>query len=167
MPEIIANYKALIQYNSVFSVAPLDLPTLGLSANGRIHYEEVKRIFAVFQIVLIASVAGLVPLIVHLLRLGKVKFLKMGGMVSAILAIAILLYLGLDWKRFFVRFHETLFDNDFWIFDAAVDPSILILPNGYFMVCAVMIFALIFGLSATAVLLSRSLSRRNAILQGR
>jgi integral membrane protein (TIGR01906 family) len=153
--EIMANYEALIAYNSIFFVGPLDFPTLDMSSNGRVHYEEVKRIFVVFQIALAASVACLIPTLRAKLRRCRTVCLTIGGFAAIILAATIVVYLGLDWERFFVRFHETFFNNDYWMFDAVVDPSILILPNGYFMACAVMIFCLVLGLSVVSIIVAR------------
>lgn len=178
--EIAANYEALIGYNSIFFPGPLRFPTLALSEHGRIHYEEVKRIFAVFQYALLVSAAGtgiaawfgvVLPLRRRARASGpadpsapgrapRTGFLKAGGIATLASAVGILLYLGLDWERFFVRFHETFFDNDYWIFDEAADPSILILPNGYFLACAVMIFALVTALSIAAILAARRISAR-------
>jgi integral membrane protein (TIGR01906 family) len=160
MDEIMTNYDALITYNSVFFTGPLEFPTLDMSSHGRIHYEEVKRIFVVFQIACIASAAILIPVAIKKIRRRETSFLKIGGIASILFAAAIVVYLGLDWNTFFVRFHETFFDNDYWIFDSIVDPSILILPDGYFMACAVMIFALVIGLSIAAVVVARRLRRR-------
>ncbi|MDR1291867.1 MAG: TIGR01906 family membrane protein [Clostridiales Family XIII bacterium] len=159
MNEMTANYDALIGYNSLFFAGPLELPTLDVSVNGRIHYEEVKRIFVIFQVACIASAVCLIPVAVKKIRRRETSFLKIGGIASILFAAAIVVYLGLDWDTFFVRFHETFFNNDFWIFDAATDPSILILPDGYFMTCAVMIFALVIGLSIAAVAVARRLRR--------
>jgi integral membrane protein (TIGR01906 family) len=160
MDDIAVNYDALIKYNSVFFTGPLEFPTLDMSSNGRMHYEEVKRIFVVFQIACIASAVILIPVAIKKIRRRETSFLKIGGIASILFAAAIVIYLGLDWDTFFVRFHETFFNNDYWIFDAAVDPSILILPDGYFMACAVMIFALVIGLSIAAVIVARRLRRR-------
>jgi integral membrane protein (TIGR01906 family) len=162
MPEIAVNYEALIRYNSLFHGGSLEFPTLALSSHGRVHYEEVKRIFVILQIACIASAACLVPVMIAKLRRGRAAFLKIGGIASLVFAAAIVLYLGVDWERFFVRFHETFFTNDYWIFDPAADPSILILPDGYFMACAIMIFALVIGLSAAAILVARRAARRFA-----
>jgi integral membrane protein (TIGR01906 family) len=159
MSEITDNYEALIWYNSLFFGGPLEFPTLDLSEQGRIHYEEVKRIFVAFQLACVASVGVLVPVTVTKIHRRETGFLRLAGIASILFAAAIVIYLGLDWNRFFVRFHETFFNNDYWIFDAASDPSILILPDGYFMACAVMIFALVIGLSILAIGVSFRLRR--------
>jgi integral membrane protein (TIGR01906 family) len=158
--EIAANYEALIRYNSIFHAAPLDFPTLALSEHGRIHYEEVKRIFSAFEIACYAALAGLVPVSVHMLRRRRTRFLKYGACATlAAVALILAFFATADWGEFFVKFHQTFFSNDYWIFDKAVDPSILILPNGYFLACTVMIFALAVGLAAAAACLSRRLRR--------
>jgi integral membrane protein (TIGR01906 family) len=160
MSEITSNYEALIKYNSLFFTGPLEFPTLDLSSHGRIHYEEVKRIFVVFQIACIVSSAVLIFAAIAKLRCRKAVFLKIGGIASIIFAAAIVIYLGVDWQSFFVRFHETFFNNDYWMFDSTVDPSILILPNGYFMACAVMIFVIVLGLSVASIFASRRMKKR-------
>jgi integral membrane protein (TIGR01906 family) len=160
MAEIMANYDALIEYNSVFFRGPLEFPTLDLSSNGRIHYEEVKRIFVAFQIACMVSAAVLIPAAIVKLRRRRTFFLSAGGIASLLAAAGVVIYLGLDWERFFVRFHEVFFDNDYWIFDSTLDPSILILPDRYFMACAIMIFAVVILLSVAAIVASRRVHRR-------
>jgi integral membrane protein (TIGR01906 family) len=79
--------------------------------------------------------------------------------------LAILIYFSAaDWDKFFVKFHETFFSNDYWIFDATVDPSILMLPDGYFLTCTVTIFAMVIGLSATAIIVARRMRKRKCAL---
>ena len=140
--EIIVNYDALIDYNSVFFSGPLDFPTLPMSDNGREHFREVKVIFSAFQIALIIAIIGAIPLCIILLRKRKIGFILAGG----VLAIAIPAVVGLvlsfaGWDQFFVLFHKLMFNNDFWIFDATTDPVILILPDSYFLICLSKIIA--------------------------
>ena len=46
---------------------------------------------------------------------------------------------AVNWQKAFVLFHEIAFDNDFWIFDPAKDPVINMLPNAFFLHCALLI----------------------------
>lgn len=46
--DIRSNYDALIDYNSLFNHQPLKFPTCAMSESGRIHFEEVKKIFDFF-----------------------------------------------------------------------------------------------------------------------
>ena len=47
--DIRSNYDALIDYNSLFNHQPLKFPTCAMSESGRIHFEEVKKIFDFFS----------------------------------------------------------------------------------------------------------------------
>ena len=40
-------------------------------------------------------------------------------------------------------FHRIFFRNDYWLFDSRTDPVILILPDAYFLHCALLILLLI------------------------
>lgn len=51
---------------------------------------------------------------------------------------------AVNWDYVFVTFHQLVFNNDYWLFDSSTDPIIDILPDGYFMHCAIMIFVLVF-----------------------
>ena len=42
----------------------------------------------------------------------------------------------MNWERFFIGFHKLMFSNDYWLFDPARDPVILILPDEFFFHCA-------------------------------
>ena len=138
--ELLENYNALIDYNSVFFRGPLSFPTLPMSEAGRIHFEEVKGIFSFFQIALIVSAALLALCGFFLVRKRQFKFLVWGGVLAlAIPAVVVLIMLIAGWDRFFVMFHEMFFNNDFWVFDARTDPIILILPDAFFLNCLVRI----------------------------
>ena len=49
------NYDVLIQYQSLFFKGSLNLPDFVMSQSGRIHFEEVKRIFEWIQMTMIVS----------------------------------------------------------------------------------------------------------------
>ena len=137
------NYDTLIDYNSVFYKGDLEFPTLPMSEQGRIHFVEVKEIFVFFQAVLFPI--SIIGSILGILALKKQKPTYL--LLTSVLSIAIPLFLGffiaINWDRFFVLFHEIFFNNDYWIFDYRTDPIILMLPDGYFMHCAIMILAFI------------------------
>ena len=146
--EILANYNALIRYNSPFSDDPLQFPTLTMSEEGRIHFEEVKQIFDVVHLFIlpISFIFSLLGII--LLRKQKPAYLKLTSVISFTLPLIVGLMLLIDWDRLFTLLHLLLFENTYWIFDPQTDPIISFLPDGYFMHCGIMIILLIF-LSAT------------------
>ena len=68
---------------------------------------------------------------------------------------------ALNWDRTFVTFHEIAFNNDYWLFDPATDPVINILPDLYFLHCAVMILALVILGSILCAWAYRAEKRKN------
>ena len=51
--------------------------------------------------------------------------------------------IALNWEKVFISFHELVFQNDYWLFDPVTDPVILVLPDEYFMHCAIMIIGIV------------------------
>ena len=137
------NFDVLIDYNSVFFRDALEFPSLPMSEQGRIHFVEVKNIFVFIQAVLLP--VSLIGSIIGILALKKQKpaYLKLTSVLSIGLPALLGILIALNWDRFFVIFHEIFFNNDYWIFDYKTDPVIRILPDGFFMHCALMILLLI------------------------
>ena len=141
--EIRANYDALIQYNQFWYHGELNFPNLIMSATGRIHFQEVKRIFVAIQYLCMGS--GLVSLIgiIRHARRHNLKYLKMTGILTLAIPVILGVLAATNWDRFFVTFHHIFFRNNYWLFDSKTDPVILILPDAYFMHCAIFILLLI------------------------
>ena len=137
------NYNTLIDYNNFFYKDALEFPSLPMSEQGRIHFIEVKNIFVFIQMILfpvslIGSIAG-----IWSLKKQKPAYLALTSVLSLALPAFLGLLIALNWDRFFIIFHEIFFNNDYWIFDYYTDPVIRILPDGFFMHCAIMILLLI------------------------
>jgi integral membrane protein (TIGR01906 family) len=160
--EIFANYNALIDYNAIFFTGSLELPTLPMSESGRIHFEEVKRIFVLFQLLLAGSAVGLFFTARSMLRRGRTRFMAVGGVIAFLLLAVVLVPFAIDWDYFFRSFHELFFNNDYWIFDERVDPVIRILPDSFFFACVLMIVALVAGLAILSIVIGRRLRGRVA-----
>ena len=150
--ELLENYNALIDYNSVFFTGPLEFPTFAMSDAGRIHFEEVKAIFSAIQIALIVGAAFTALCCFLLIRKRRFRFLALGGILTFAIPAAIAgVMAAVGWDRFFVLFHELFFNNDFWVFDERTDPVIMILPDAFFLYCLVRI---IIAIVVTAALLT-------------
>ena len=159
--EILDNYNALIDYNSIFFKGPLEFPTLPMSEQGRIHFEEVKSIFSFFQIVLIVSAALAALCCALLFSKRRFRFLALGGILALVIpAATVCVMAAVGWDRFFALFHEFFFDNDYWVFDSRTDPVILILPNEFFLNCLIRLVALI---AIPAVVLILCFARKPAL----
>ena len=90
----------------------------------------------------------------------KPAYLKLTSVLTLALPALLGALIALNWDRFFVLFHKLFFNNDYWIFDAATDPIILLLPDGFFMHCALMILALLLIASLACLVIYRKLNRR-------
>ena len=139
---IIENYDALIDYNLPLHDGELVFPSLAMSEHGRQHFAEVKDIFDAFKILFLI----LAPLCA-LMMIAFVKMRERGWMLyTGVLCVALPLLGGgliaLNWDEVFVKFHKLFFNNDYWLFDPRTDPVITILPDGFFMHCAIAIIAL-------------------------
>ena len=167
--ELLGNYSALIDYNSVFFTGPLTFPTFPMSEAGRVHFGEVKKIFSAFQIILIISAALAAVCCISLLRKGLHRFLVLGGILALVIPAVVLGSMAaVGWDRFFILFHKAFFNNEFWVFDAGTDPVILILPDGFFLNCLVRIIAGIVitsGLLIAAPIILRRLRPRKQSLR--
>ncbi len=137
------NYDALIDYSSPFFSGELKFPTLAASESGLIHFEEVKNIFTAFYILgAITLILGII-IIVQKAKNKDNSYLLVSAITSVVLPLFLALFLSIDFDRTFVLFHKLFFNNNYWLFDPATDPVITILPDTFFLHCAVMIIALV------------------------
>ena len=140
------NYDALIDYNSVFHRGSLDL-SLPMSREGRIHFQDVKRIFDVLQILCVLSLIGSLTLGIRAWKQGYRGFLKSAAVLSVFLPVIAGMLIAFNWDNAFILFHELMFSNDYWLFDERTDPVINILPDEFFLHCALLIILLILSAS--------------------
>ena len=140
------NYDALIDYNSVFHRGSLDL-SLPMSREGRIHFQDVKRIFDVLQILCVLSLIGSLILGIRAWKQGYRGFLKSAAVLSVFLPVTAGILTAFNWDNAFILFHELMFSNDYWLFDERTDPVINILPDEFFLHCALLIILLILAAS--------------------
>lgn len=142
--DIKRNYDVLITYLSPFYDGALQLPTLDMSTNGRIHFVDVKNILVKIQYVMYATIIIAIVGGMYLLKKKNEKFLLHGSIVTIIFPIALVLPIAINFEKSFVIFHKLLFSNDYWVFDPEKDPIILMLPEEFFMhaACAILLFIL-------------------------
>lgn len=137
--EIRENYDALISYNLRWEKGMLEFPTLPQSREGRIHFAEVKDIFDVFKYVAVGTfVLGAAGIFVSV-RKREFLYLKYAAVLSVALPAAVGALVAVNWDSAFVLFHKIAFDNDYWLFDPATDPVIMMLPDTFFLHCALLI----------------------------
>ena len=157
---IIKNYDILINYQSLFYQGELYMPDFVMSETGRIHFEEVKRIFEAVQILMIST--GLVSAVLVYFRHKEKEYRYLR--LTSIFSIGIPLVLGIlacaDFDTAFVIFHKIFFRNDYWIFDSYTDPIINVLPQDFFMHCFIAIISVVILLSLVCFVLYRRYEKR-------
>lgn len=160
MDVIEENYDALIRYNMDLTQEELEL-TLPMSENGRIHFEEVKDIFVIFEYVLLplGLIGSCLGIWLNRKKGGSYDYLKWTAVFTVAVPAALGVCIALVWERVFVIFHEIFFNNDYWIFDWRTDPIINLLPDEFFMHCAVMILAIVMISGMACFLLYKKLSK--------
>lgn len=162
-----ANYDTLIRYNQFWYHGELAFPTLFMSETGRIHFEEVKRIFSVIQYLCMGSFAASVIGIIRCRRKRSCGYLRTAGILTLGIPAVLGILAAVNWDGFFTAFHRLFFRNNYWLFDSRTDPVILILPDTYFLHCAVLILLLVFLGGILCFLAYRRRRRRNVAGRGR
>lgn len=157
------NYDILIQYQSIFYQGTLNMPNFAMSTTGRIHFEEVKRVFEVIQITFVVTglISGL--MIYQNIKQKEYRFLQLTSIFSVGIPTIIGFLAALDFDRAFVIFHDIVFRNDYWIFDYTTDPVITILPESFFMHCFMMIILIVILISFIMYWIYKK--KRNSILE--
>lgn len=160
--QIKENYDTLIDYNSFFGTDALKFPHLPSSENALIHFEEVKVIFLIFQIILIIGLIASILLILLYKRLYKTyEYILFSGLATIFVPFTLALFIYANFNKVFVAFHKLAFNNNYWIFNNKTDPIINFLPEGFFMRCAIAIVILVFLLGVLMLILYYKKSKQN------
>ena len=128
------------------------------SADGAAHFEDCRKLFFLNGGVLLASAAVLAFVCVWKRKYGDWSLGGFSGQFwGAAGAIVLPVVLGglaaLDFDRAFVVFHSIFFPGkDNWIFDYNTDQIIRVLPQDFFMHCAMLIGAGILVFSGGVIL---------------
>ena len=134
---------------------------LKYSENGKSHFEDCKGLFLLNGAVLLVSSISVVALLI-LRHLGVFELTRpLGYDVTFFSAVGLLgtfaLIGGLaaiDFNTAFVIFHTLFFPGkDNWLFDPRTDQIIMILPQDFFMNCAILIVSSIIITSLVFIIL--------------
>lgn len=158
--DIKLNYDYLIDYNLNKKVDSFKLPTLPSSEFGKIHFEEVRKIIQnVIKLFYICIVVCLFGTILSVKK-KNIDILKITSISLIVIPIVVSIPILVDFERSFVVFHELLFSNDYWIFDPALDPVIMMLPEQFFLHAGLMILILVLFISILLYLSYRFFRRK-------
>lgn len=132
----------------------------------RLHMLDVKNLFLgglKLRTYLLIAVAVL--LIVLLVKKADLKEVVVNAYGTAFkIFLGILLFLAVaftvDFTACFTIFHEIFFTNDLWLFDAATDYMIRMLPEGFFASMVVRIVTIFVGILLAILLLILAWKRK-------
>ncbi len=159
-------YDEMIEYCTI-PWAEFGTGDLKYSESGKSHFADCKGLFLLNGAVLLISAVSVVALLV-MRRLGifelvrplgfDVTFYSGCGLLGTFALIASVA--AIDFSAAFVVFHTLFFPGkDNWMFDPRTDEIIRILPQDFFMNCAILIVSSIILLSLTFIILG--IVRRN------
>ena len=138
--DILKNYNYTINYVIENKSSVYNLPTLPSSPEAQIHFYEVKQLFVKMTIFLIIS---LVVVVVYGIFIKiKPRVLKWSSILLLLSSIGIIIPSLINFNDFFDFFHSVFFKNSYWEFDPVKDPIITILPEDFFLHCAILIISL-------------------------
>jgi len=160
---ILNNYNTLIDYCSPFFKGVLSFPTLTASKGGLQHFAEVKDIFVAFYYLVAISLPICIYIVIYKARKRDTSYLLTSSITVLIIPTIVGLLLALNFDTTFRIFHELFFDNDYWLFDPDTDPVITILPDTFFLHCALLIIIIVFLGSLILFLFSHNKKKRNSI----
>ncbi len=141
--QIMENYYAVLEYLHFPWVETLVFPDFPVSASGAFHFWEVKRLFYINYFLLFVSAILSFFYLRKLNQRGGWWRLVTPFKVAIFIPFVLLFILAINFDAMFVIFHKLLFNNDAWIFNAATDPIITVLPQEFFMYCFIFAFVLI------------------------
>lgn len=131
---------------------------LKYSESGKDHFVDCKVLFDLNAGVMLSS--GLLLAVLLVLRrkfgpyrLGKHSAAYYGAMAAIVLPIVVGSLAALDFDRAFVIFHSLFFPGKTnWLFDYRTDEIIRVLPQDFFMHCAMLIGGGLLALSASILI---------------
>ncbi|MGM9903115.1 integral membrane protein [Enterococcus sp. 10A9_DIV0425] len=140
---LLQNYDQLMAYlNNPFQKV-LELADFPMSASGLQHFYEVKQLFLLNYAVFLVSLIPSVFFIRNLRKEQRLWRLIRPFQIGMGVPVVIGFFMLIGFDRFFILFHETIFNNDDWIFDPRTDPIINVLPEQFFMHSFVLFFILL------------------------
>lgn len=160
---ILDNYSALIDYCSPFYKGDLVFPTLIASSGGLKHFEEVKTVFVFFYYLLPITLIPLILIILYKHKRKDYRYLLVSSITTLVLPISVGIGTWINFDHLFILFHQLVFRNDLWLFDYTTDPVILMLPDTFFMHCAVLIVCCVILCSLLLFLFYRISKRENRL----
>lgn len=143
---ILENYNALIDYCSPFYQGSLQFPSLSITDAATLHFQRVKIIFDTSFYIGTITFFILIIILRYKHKKDDFSFYKTASLTMLFLPVLTAIGCLINWDALFVKFHELFFHGDYWLFDWNKDQIIRILPDEFFLHCAILIiFVILLG----------------------
>ncbi|MGT2744469.1 TIGR01906 family membrane protein [Streptococcus phocae subsp. phocae] len=154
---ITQDFNRLLAYLTNPFVQNLNLAHFSSSTSGLKHFEDVKGLFQLTQLVFIILVYPAWRYLYDKLKQQVLILIRYPLMIAGFFPVLVALFaIMIGFDNFFTLFHQILFVGDStWLFNPLTDPVIWILPETFFMHCFVLFFIIYESIIWGLVLLSQ------------
>ena len=151
------NFNILMNYLTNPFQQKLSMPNFRSSAAGLHHFQVVKYLFHLAQVVFLATLPAVYLFVKNIIKKSYLSVFSKAILAIIWLPIVIAgVALGIGFDAFFTLFHQILFAGDnTWLFDPAKDPVIWILSEEFFLHAFLLFFVLYEGFAVGLYLWSR------------
>lgn len=134
-----------------------------MSEQGAYHFYEVKNIIFIIEVLFI--IFSIIALILYIMNRINVFSFPMTSLnylfnMTVIIFGSLLVGFYINFSYVFDKFHEILFNNNYWIFDERTDPIITALPEEFFMICGIVCIVFTIGASVFSKLIYKKYKRK-------
>lgn len=163
--QIISGYNQVLDYLTIPG-KEFGTGIMAYSESGAAHFADCKVLFSLNAgILLSSSVCLLILLLLRRTfgpyRLGKRSSAFYGASAAIVIPLVVGFLASLNFDRAFVIFHSIFFPGkDNWIFDYRTDQIIRVLPQAFFMHCAMLIGAGVLVIAGSVLICDRIRSKR-------
>lgn len=159
---LMKEYHELMKYLTFPWDNHLSLDHFPMSKSGRSHFDEVKNLFLLNNLVLLVTIIPSFLFVRNLKKSQQLWRLVCPFEWVAVVPIVLGFLMMAGFQTFFEEFHHVLFRNSDWIFDPATDPIILALPEEFFMHCFILAFLVLEILAITWIVTGKRQLKKSA-----
>lgn len=141
--QVLYNYDELLHYLLNPFINTLKMSHIPTSASGAFHFYEVKNLFLLNNVIFVSGVVASVWGIRYVTIEKRWYVFAQIGKFLSVLPIGIVLILLAGFNYWFVLFHQIAFGNNDWLFNPKTDPIIYVLPETFFLSCAVVVLIIV------------------------
>lgn len=131
------------------------------STQAKIHLKDVKSLFNISKVITITSVIYLILAAIYFTKKKKTKVFLLQTQIGAVITLCIFFALAvtsfLNFDFLFIKFHQLLFRNNYWLFDPQ-DNLVKLFTEKFFISFAIQLFINV-ALTCFALLLFANVSK--------